>query len=462
MSLGGKFLLLVLGIAAVTVAAMIPRANEWLAVMQDDHKQAQIIAQLEPRLAREGEDPQLLATLGRAYADLGDATHAIALLERYVALRPTDADAYGRLAGLYGTVGEPARQRDALERSVRLAPKLPRIVELAALYRFLGKADEERALLASFEPDLTVRSGLLLRLAQLYVDEGEKLRAITALSRAEVIQTIPKGVRNDEERLLLATLLAETGQGAEAVRFGKVWIAQWRLPWLANRLLMAVAKRAAEPDAFALANAVADLHPEIRLYLVKLLAEQDAPAVARHLLRTWRLANPQPSADELAAFLWGCRQWGEPAIVWEAFASVLRGGVTPEVVARYADAVAAEFGVGALAPFWSAMPPEALKTRPLLAARLAFAEGDLARARWLAATLDVASLGASDQRLWADLLAVVAPPEAVFATMQALRRKGSLPPMLLARYARLAGGFGQDDEFRAAIAVLRATKTDRD
>lgn len=462
MPLAVQFLLLVLGIAAAAAAAMVPRANEWLAVMHDDHKQAQIIAQLEPRLAREGENPNLLATLGRAYADFGDAARAITLLERYVALRPTDADAYGRLAGLYGMVGEAARQKDALERSVGLAPKLPRIGELAALYRSLGKADQERALLASFEPELTVRSGLLLRLAQLYLDEGEKLRAITTLSRAEVIQTIPKGVRNDEERLLLATLLAETGQGAEAVRFGKVWIAQWRLPWLANRLLMAVAKRAAEPDAFALASAVADLHPEIRLYLVKLLANQDAPAVARHLLRTWRLANPRPSADELAAFLWGCRQWGEPAIVWEAFASVVGGGVAPDVVARYADAVAAEFGIGALAPFWSVMPPGALETRPLLAARLAFAEGDLARARWLATTLDVASLGASEQRLWADLLAAVAPAEAVFATMRVLRRKGSLPPMLLAQYAQLAGGFGQDDEFRAAITALRTVKSNKD
>lgn len=461
MPLAGRFLLFVLGIAAATAAAMVPRANEWLAVMNDDHKQAQIVAQLEPKLAREGESPNLLATLGRAYADLGDATHAIALLERYVALRPADADAHGRLAGLYGTVGETARQRDALERSVGLAPKLPRIVELATLHRSLGKTDEERALLVRFEPDLTVRSGLLLRLAQLYLGEGEKLRAITALSRAEVIQIVPKGVRNDEERLLLATLLAETGQGAEAVRFGKVWIAQWRLPWLANRLLMALVKLVPEPDSFSLADTVADLHPEIRLYMVKLLAEQDAPAVARHLLRTWRLANPRPSADELAAFLWGCRQWGEPAIVWEAFASVLRGGVAPDVVARYADAVAAEFGIGALAPFWSAMPPETLGKRPLLAARLAFAEGDLARARWLAANLKVTSLGASDQRLWADLLTAVAPPEAVFATMRALRQKGNLPQTLLAQYARLAGGFGQDDEFRAAIAALRAAKSDK-
>ena len=179
---------------------------------------------------------------------------------------------------------------------------------------------------------------------------------------------------------MLAALLAETGQGAEAVRFGEAWIARWRSPWLAARLLVAVAKRAAEPDAFALADAVAASHPEIRLYLVERLAGQDAPAVARHLLRTWRLANPSPSADELAAFLWSCRRWGEPALVWEAFAGVLGGGAAPDVVARYADAVAAEFGIGALAPFWSAMPPEALQARPLLAARLALAEGAPARA----------------------------------------------------------------------------------
>ena len=459
--LARQFLLFVLGIAAAVAAAMVPRTDEWLAVMNDDHKQAQIVAQLEPRLAQEGENAGLLATLGRAYADLGNTTQAIALLERYVVLRPADADAYGRLAGLYGTVGEVARQRDALEQSVHLAPKLPRIVELATLYRFLGKADEERALLAQFEPELTVRSGMLLRLAQLYLGEGEKLRAITVLSRAEVIQTIPRGARNDEERLLLATLLAETGQGAEAVRFGKVWILQWREPWLANRLLMALAKLAPEADAFSLASAVADLHPDIRLYMVKLLAEQDAPAVARHLLRTWHLANPRPSANELAAFLWGCRQWGEPAMVWEAFASALRRRAAPEIVARYADAVAAEFGIGALAPFWSAMPPEALERRPLLAARLAFAEGDLARARWLAAAVDVAKLEASEQRLWADLLAAVAPPEAVFATMRALRQKGALPPTLMAQYARLAGGFGQADEFQAATAALRTADQGR-
>jgi tetratricopeptide (TPR) repeat protein len=455
MTLPGQFLLLVVGIAAAAAAAMVPRADEWFAVMRDDRKQAQIVALLESRLAREGDDPNLLATLGRAHADLGDTIRAIELLERYVALRPQDAGAYGRLAGLFGTTGDTARQKEALERSVGLAPKLSRLAELAVLYRSLGDTDAERALLARVEPDLTVRSGLLLRLAQLDADNGEPLRAVALLSRAEVIQTIPKGVRNDEERLLLATLLAETGQGAEAVRLGKMWIAQWREPWLASRLLVAVAKRTAAPDAFALVDTVLDLHPAILLFLVKQLAEQGAPEVARHLLRTWRLANPRPSMDELAAFLSACREWGEPAIIWEAFASMLEDAAAPEIAARYTDAVAAEFGIRALAPFWSAIPPEVLKRRPLLAARLAFAEGDPARASWLIGAVDVASLNASDQRIWVDLLTAVASPEAVFVTLRTLRRSGSFPRTLLVQYAQLAGGLGQDGEYQAALAALR-------
>jgi tetratricopeptide (TPR) repeat protein len=455
MTLPGRFLLLVLGIAVAAAAMMVPRANERLAVMRDDRKQAQMVVLLEPRLAQEGDDPSLLATLGRAHADLGDTARAIELLERYVVLRPKDAEAYGRLAELYGASGEATRQMVALERSVALAPKLPRIAELATLHRSLGETDAERTLLVRFTSELTVQSGLLLRLAQLYLGNGEPQHAVAVLSRAEVIQTIPKGARNDEERLLLATVLAETGQGAEAVRLGKMWIRQWHEPWLANRLLSSIATRAATSDADALADAVVDLHPAIRFFLAKQLAEQDAPAVARHLLRTWRLANPRPSMDEIAAFLSACREWGEPAIVWEAFAGVLGEGAAPEILARYADAVAAEFGIGALAPFWSAIAPEALERTPLLAARLAFAEGDSARTNWLIGTIDVASLSASDQRMWLDLLTAINSPEAAFAALQALRRSGGLPRTIVVDYAQLAGALGQEGEYEAALAALR-------
>ena len=70
--------------------------------MRDNHKQAQIVAMLEPRLAREDDNPTLLAALGRAHADLGNTARAIELFERCIVLRPDDAETFAQLADLTG------------------------------------------------------------------------------------------------------------------------------------------------------------------------------------------------------------------------------------------------------------------------------------------------------------------------------------------------------------------------
>ena len=115
----------------------------------------------------------------------------------------------------------------------------------------------------------------------------------------------------------------------------------------------------------------------------------------------------------------------------------------------------AEYGLGALAPFWSRLPHGVLERRPLLGARLAFAEQNPALASLLLGRVDVASLSATDQQIWADLLSALAPSEAVFSTLDGLHRAGALPPDLLARYAKLAGSLGHDGEYRAALTMLR-------
>jgi tetratricopeptide (TPR) repeat protein len=455
MTTPARFLLLVLALVAAAAPLMLPRADEWLAMLRDTHKQAEIVAMLEPRLVREGDDPTLLAALGRAHADLGNYTRAIELFERCMALRPDDAETFAHLADLYRLTGNATNQREALERAVALAPKLSRVAELVALLQEQNEPRQELALLERLEPDLTVQSRLRLRLAQLQAQEGETDRAIATLDRPDITETLSKSGRNDEERLLLATLLVEVGRSGEAARLGRRWVVQWQEPWLAGRLLTAIAAHAPAPDSAALADAVAKLHPAIRFFLVKGLFEQGARETASHLLRTWPLANPRPSADELAAFLSACRQWGEPAIIWEAFSRTINEARAPEIIARYSEAIVAEYGLGALAPFWSRLPPAVLEGRPLLGARLAFAEQNPVVASLLLGRVDIASLTASDQQIWADLLSALAPPEAVFSALDGLRRSGALPPGLLAQYARLAGSLGHDGEYRATLAALR-------
>ncbi len=455
MTAPGRFIILVLGVVAAAAAFMAPRRAEWLAMMSDDNKHAQIIALLEPRLARNENDPGLLATLGRSYAEIGNNPRATELLERYIALRPDDGEAYGRLADLYRAVGDRTRRIAMLRRSVVLTPRLSRVAELAGVYHEDGQADEELALLSRFEGELTVKNGLLLRLAQLCDGNGEPDRAIRVLMRPEVISAPTRQIRNDEERLFLASLLVKTGRSSDAVRFGKQWILQWREPWLDNRLLHVVVPSAPIADAAELAEAVAVLHPEVRLFLARDLAQTGAPQVARHLLETWTTANPSPSMNEIAGFLSACREQDEPAIVWRAFGEALRTPVSIDLIIRYSEAIAAEFGIGALAPFWPSLPPAVMERRPLLAARLAFYEDNPTMAKWLLGKVDLAALEASDRRMWIDLLTAIVSPAEVYEVLRDLRQSGRLPSDLTAQYARLAGGFGHEIEYRAALTELR-------
>jgi hypothetical protein len=249
-------------------------------------------------------------------------------------------------------------------------------------------------------------------------------------------------------------MLVESGRSAEAVRLGKQWLLQWHEPWLADRLLRSVAVRAPVADASELADAVAVLHPEVRFFLVQGLAKMGAGSVARHLLETWVKANPAPSMNEIAAFLSACRDQDEPGIVWQTFGEVLRGPSSNDLITHLSEAIAAEFGIGALAPFWTSLPLAVTEGRPLLAARLAFHEQNPAMTNWLLDKVDLATLEASDRRTWIDLLNAVASPPEAFEVLRDRRLSGRLPPDLLAQYARLAGGLGQETEYRAALADL--------
>jgi tetratricopeptide (TPR) repeat protein len=454
MTASARFIVLVTGVVVAAAALMAPRRDEWLAMMWDEDKQVQIISLLEPQLARGENDPALLATLGRAYAEIGNYRRATELLERYTALRPDDSEAYGRLADLYKSAGDATRRVAMLKHSIAITPRLSRAVELAGLYREEQQSDDELALLSRFSSELTLESGLLLRLAELHAGIGDRDGAIRVLMRPEVVATPVRPTRNADERLFLADLLVQSGRSAEAVQLGKQWIVQWHEPWLADRLLRSVVRQAPVADASELGDAVAVLHPEIRLFLVHGLAHMGAIPVARHLLETWIDATPSPSMNEIAAFLSACRDQDEPAVVWRTFGEVLSRPLSNELITRFTEALAAEFGIGALAPYWSSLPPAVTENRPLLAARLAFHEHDLAMTTWLLRKVDLVPLEASDRRMWFGLLSAAASPPDVLGVLRDRRLSGRLPPDLLPEYARIAGTLGQEIEYRAALADL--------
>ncbi|HET7884530.1 MAG TPA: hypothetical protein VFL55_26815 [Acetobacteraceae bacterium] len=452
-----RFILLVVGLVVVAGAVMLPRRDEWLAVMRDEDKQAQIISLLEPRLAAGDDEPELLATLGRSYGEVGNYRRAIELLERYVALRSDDGEAYARLADLYRQTGDDRRRVAMLERSVSLLPKVTRAIELADLHRERQRPDREVAALSRAEAGATLENGLWLRLAHLRAAAGDVPGAIQTLERPEVVSTWSLPSSNGESRLFLAELLVQSGRSVELARLGRDWIQQWREPWLDNRLLSLMALRA-PAEAADLAQLVGALHPVVRFYIAHGLHELGASLVARRLLETWVAATPSPSMNDVAAFLTACREQDAEDVVWRSFEDVLRHPTSNEIVGNFSEAIAAEFGLGALAPFWPRVAQAVGASRPLLAARFAFAQQDIPSARWLLGQIDPNGLDASSRRMWINLLQAVATPQEAYRALQERRRNGQLPPELTVQYARLAGQLGDESGFRAAVADLRRSR----
>ena len=113
-----RFILLVIAVVCAAGALMVPGRDEWLAMMRDEDKQAQIIALLKPRLERNGNDIGILATLARSYAEIGNYRRAIELLDRYIALRSDDGEAYAKLADLYKSTGDTTSRIVSLKHSM--------------------------------------------------------------------------------------------------------------------------------------------------------------------------------------------------------------------------------------------------------------------------------------------------------------------------------------------------------
>jgi tetratricopeptide (TPR) repeat protein len=448
-----RFVLLVIGLVIVAGYVLAPRRSEQMAMLADAHRPAELIALLEQRLASGDQDPALPASLSRAHEAAGNYRQAADYLERYGKTRPPGSELLAKLAELYEKAGDQPKYRETLERLVATAPTFARAAALSEVYFRDGRVDDARTLLSRYQRELTVKNGLLFRLAELHVAANAKDDAIAVLSRtASGFRWWRRG-NDDRERFLLAELLVQTGRSAQAAKLGKRWVAEWREAWHAGKLLRIVAATGSAAEASALADTVVAFHPEIRLYLVHEML-MSAPSVARHLLTTWGAAQTNPTSADFAAFLTACRELRDPAIIWQNFADALAARRPDRLIMGFGEAIAAEFGIQALAPFWPALPKRLTWRRPLLTARLMFDAQNIPLTKYFLSRVDLARLETSDQPIWFDLLSAVAEPRDVLDALRTQKAGGHLSPDLLARYALLSGAYGHHEDLQAALADL--------
>jgi Flp pilus assembly protein TadD len=99
-------------------------ANNLASILSERGEQLDYAEQLATRALEQAPDAEIYDTLGSIQAKRSMFGAAAKNLERAVALQPQNADFHYRLGLAYLALSDPVRARHALDRAVRLNPRL--------------------------------------------------------------------------------------------------------------------------------------------------------------------------------------------------------------------------------------------------------------------------------------------------------------------------------------------------
>jgi tetratricopeptide (TPR) repeat protein len=146
-------------------------AGRWL-LMQQRYDQSRLL--LEKSVALDPNYAAAINVLAYAYAESGDSGQAIAMIERYVALQPGEANPHDSYGEILRMSGHYAAALDQYRQAVRLDPQFGSTLGVADTLALMGKEAEarneyEKALL--FARDDTTRIQLQMQSAITYLRE---------------------------------------------------------------------------------------------------------------------------------------------------------------------------------------------------------------------------------------------------------------------------------------------------
>jgi tetratricopeptide (TPR) repeat protein len=454
-----KLLVALALMAAATIGYLLTsHPEERVAMLMRDGRQAEALAEAEDLIARGYSRSSLVPLSAKLHEVFGHRQRAAELMEAHVAAHPKDVEALSWLAELYTASSEVEQMFSALRRAAAAKPSRELIARLTGLYRLHGKFAEEREFMLRLWNRSLLDPSEIGRLGALLAAAGDVERALELFRRLDARE---RDV-SDRDRLLLFDLLVGSGRYDEARTRAKVWLEKWRKPWVAVQLTRQYARSAPLEQSLLFAEAAIALHPEIRLYLARVLAEQGLRPLAGRLILSWPDRDREPGELEIADYLLAGKAVGDSGAIWRTFALIRAKHRWAEAEVRYAEALANHYGIAAIAGLRPRLSSEVLARRPIFAARLAAFEHDPRLARRMLLKVDLGSISPDERRAWAALFSDSQGERALLDVLASLRQKRHLPADLLLVQARLAERLGAAPEHRLALIEMQRLASIRD
>jgi tetratricopeptide (TPR) repeat protein len=426
---------LITGLALSWGLLLIPREDEHVAMLARDGHYEEASRMLLSMREMGERRPQLLMQNLVVRIRLGDLPGALDAVNALLAVRPDDHGAQQILADLLLQSGRLDEHLRAADRLVRSHPDADRLARVLASYRLYGRYDAELALLQTFAGSRHLSLSDHERLGALLSARGDWEGA------ARWLRLVDRRAPETEStaRLRLLHVLLKGGHTDEAQRRAEAWIAAWRNPYLAARLIIRLAQAGAQHNAVALAQMCAERTPEATFQIAGALTSSSHAAIARELLARWVDLASAPSAADVRSYVHASLMAGERRRPLMKLVQLVRSGAPPEIQARFAEEIAYGYGPSIVAQLMPLLPPEALASRPLLAAQIVRLGGNRQLAEWYLDRVDPSRLAAHQQQVWLELLRALKPAPLVLEQLLKLRDGGHLRAELVDNIADKTG-----------------------
>jgi tetratricopeptide (TPR) repeat protein len=436
----GRFILVVVASLLIAAVALSPRRGEHAAILAGEGRHREAIALLKHRLETDPNDPDIQAALGRSYAALGEVDKAIAAFDAYLAARPNDQAARDREAELLLRAGATDRYLDAMALATKAKPSPARVTRLVELYRLHGRTEDEIDALRTYADKGMLEEPQLERLGALLAARGDCRNAEHWLELAD--QRSPPDT--SAGRLLLLEVIIQGGDAAYIERRAGAWLAAWRNPYLAGKIVLMVAQSGNATAASALAFKQADTMPDDALAMVGFLAGKGWQDIAHGLLVRWADRTDAMDGAEVRAFVHESAVLGDADVAFGKFRKMARIGSNPSGEGQLAEDLVDSFGDAALDAILPFLSDGALLARPLFAARISLSDGDAETARRYLARVDPARLPPEKLTAWLALEHQAGMDSDAFTRLAELVNSGILPAEAAPDLADAAAQIGQD------------------
>ncbi|MEQ8664025.1 MAG: hypothetical protein RLW62_24670, partial [Gammaproteobacteria bacterium] len=175
------FLVVLVGGALALSWLLVPRGQELALMHYKARSYGDALAGFERAFYAPGGSTALVVPLRDLYLRQGEIDGAVAAVERALAARPHDVEAFDLALDVYRDTMRDARYTDVLEQRVALAASVARVRELVARHAFAADVAGERRALEMLQAGGQANAAELMRLARVQVADGDAAAAAATL-----------------------------------------------------------------------------------------------------------------------------------------------------------------------------------------------------------------------------------------------------------------------------------------